>query len=319
MNPEKIRIIFMGTPDFAVGVLDTLVQRNFQIVAVVTAVDKPAGRGKKLKASSVKKYAIEHAIPVLQPKNLKHPDFLHQLASYKADLQIIVAFRMLPESVWNMPQYGTINLHASLLPAYRGAAPINWAIINGETETGVTTFFIDDKIDTGAILLQDKIAITPDETAGTLHDKLMDIGSRLVVRTIELIATESYKTQKQPDKAPSLAPKIYKDTCRIDWKQSVTTIYNKIRGLSPYPVAWTYLQIDSDVFPIKIYKARKECIAPKHKIGDIVSTKKTMKVACTDGYIYLEEVQLSGKRRMDIVSFLNGFKLSDTAQMVEEK
>ncbi len=316
MNPKKMRIVFMGTPDFAVGVLDALVKADYQVVATVTAVDKPSGRGKKIRESAVKAYAKKHKISILQPSNLKSSEFLETLASYKADLQLIVAFRMLPKQVWDMPRLGTINLHASLLPSYRGAAPINWAIINGETETGVTTFFIDDKIDTGAILLQDKIAISPTETAGTLHDKLMDIGSALVLKTIDLVAGESYRTIPQPAIAPSLAPKLYKDTCKINWNDSVVNINNKIRGLSPYPVAWTVLDNNVEDYTLKIYQAHIEYADEKSLPGTIITTKKTFKVAGLDGYIYLDVVQMSGKKRMDVVSFLNGFQILEDAKML---
>ncbi len=316
MNPKKLRIIFMGTPDFAVGVLDGLLKNDYQVVGVITAVDKPAGRGKKLRASAVKEYALKHKIPVLQPPNLKNEIFLKELASYNADLQIIVAFRMLPKLVWDMPKLGTFNLHASLLPAYRGAAPINWAIINGEKETGVTTFFIDEKIDTGEILLQEKIEISSDETAGSLHDKLMNLGSNLVIKTIDLIATESYQTKKQPAIAPSLAPKLYKTTCQIDWAEPLTKIYNKVRGLSPYPAAWSKIVSDDDEYTIKIYKSHPEYIKHYDKIGTIHFTKKTMKIAVNDGYLFVDEIQLSGKKRMDVVSLLNGFRLARDAKML---
>ena len=305
----------MGTPDFAVGVLDTLVKQNYKIVGVITASDKPAGRGKKMRASAVKVYAETHSIPILQPKNLKNEEFLKELKALKADLQIIVAFRMLPKVVWNMPQLGTFNLHASLLPAYRGAAPINWAIINGETETGVTTFFIDDKIDTGEILLQDKIAIEPDATAGILHDKLMQVGAKLVIKTVDLIASDNYTTQKQPKIAPTSAPKLYKETCQINWEDSLTTIYNKIRGLSPYPTAWSTFTSNNENYTLKLYKVHPEFIKHKETIGAIINTKKTLKVVVEEGYLYLDEIQLSGKRKMDVKSLLNGFDFSTDAKM----
>lgn len=305
----------MGTPDFAVGVLDTLVKQDYKIVGVITASDKPAGRGKKMRASAVKVYAESHSIPILQPKNLKNEEFLKELKALKADLQIIVAFRMLPKVVWNMPQLGTFNLHASLLPAYRGAAPINWAIINGETETGVTTFFIDDKIDTGEILLQDKIAIEPDATAGILHDKLMQVGAKLVIKTVDLIASDNYTTQKQPKIAPTSAPKLYKETCQINWEDSLTTIYNKIRGLSPYPTAWSTFTSNNENYTLKLYKVHPEFIKHKETIGAIINTKKTLKVVVEEGYLYLDEIQLSGKRKMDVKSLLNGFDFSKDAKM----
>jgi len=313
----KTRIVFFGTPDFAVGILDKLVSKGYNVVAVVTAVDKPAGRGKKLKASAVKVYAVEHGIKVLQPRNLKAPSFLEELAGYKADLQIIVAFRMLPRAVWDMPKQGTFNLHASLLPAFRGAAPINWAIINGEKETGVTTFFIDDKIDTGEILLQEKIEITVEETAGSLHDKLMQIGSDLVVKTVDLISSKQYSTIKQPDIAPTNAPKLFKENTRIDWSKSLLEIINLIRGLNPYPASWSILVSQDKEYMVKIYAAHKEYCKHNHAIGKLIATKKTLKVAVKEGYVYLDELQLSGKKRLLINNLLNGFTLSDDAFMKE--
>lgn len=316
MKAKALRIVFMGTPDFAVGVLDKLVQNNYTIVAVVTAVDKPAGRGKKLQASSVKKYALEKDIPVLQPKNLKDIDFVNELKSFKADLQIVVAFRMLPKVVWNSSVYGTFNLHASLLPAYRGAAPINWAIINGETETGVTTFFIDEKIDTGAILLQRHVAISATETAGTLHDKLMEKGGRLVLKTVNLIAKQDFKTTKQPAIAPSNAPKLYKDNCLVNWQEPLKTVYDKIRGLSPYPAAWCKFISNNEEFSMKFYHTHTDYCKHTDEIGQIITTKKSIKVALKDGYLILDEIQLSGKRKMDAISLLNGFHFSINARML---
>ena len=305
----------MGTPDFAVGILDALFTNDYTIVGVITAADKPAGRGKKLKESAVKAYAISHEIPVLQPKNLKNEDFLKELACLKADLQIIVAFRMLPKVVWDMPRLGTFNLHASLLPSYRGAAPINWAIINGETESGVTTFFIDDKIDTGEILLQVKTPIRSDETAGSLHDILMTLGAELVINTVELITKGDFVTQKQPEIAPTNAPKLYKNTCHINWDDSLINIYNKIRGLNPYPTAWSKFICDKDEYTLKIYKSHIEFSNHEYVNGSILSTKKSLKVAVKDGFLFLDEVQLSGKRKMDIKSLLNGFQFSSDAKM----
>lgn len=315
MHKKPLRIVFMGTPDFAVGILDRLVQHKYTVVGVITAPDKPAGRGKKIRESAVKQYATLQNIPVLQPTNLKNSDFLSDLAHLKADLQIIVAFRMLPKVVWNMPRLGTFNLHASLLPAYRGAAPINWAIINGEKETGVTTFFIDDKIDTGEILLQAKTPIAPDETAGVLHDILMNLGADLVLKTIKLIELGTYTTQKQPEIAPTNAPKIYKETCQIDWDEPLYTIYNKVRGLSPYPVAWSKFNSDGETYTLKIYKSHTEYIDHQYTNGCILSNKKSLKVAVKDGFLYLDEIQLSGKRKMDTQSLLNGFQFSSNAKM----
>lgn len=316
MKPKDLRIVFMGTPDFAVGVLDKLVQNNYTIVCVVTAVDKPAGRGKKLRASAVKKYALENEIPVLQPKNLKDNDFVEELKAFNADLQIVVAFRMLPEVVWKQPKHGTFNLHASLLPAYRGAAPINWAIINGDKETGVTTFFIDDKIDTGEIILQTKTKIESDETAGSLHDRLMSLGSDLVLKTVDIIAKGKLKTIKQPKIAASKAPKLYKNTCSIDWNDSLESIFNKIRGLSPYPAAWSKFVSNGEEYNMKFYQVRPEYVIHKDKIGSIIASKKNIKIAVKEGYLQLDEIQLSGKRRMDAISLLNGFQFSEDASML---
>ncbi len=313
---KQPKIVFFGTPDFAVGILDTLVQNDYNVVGVVTAVDKPAGRGKKLRASAVKEYALAQDIPILQPPNLKKESFLEELALLKADLQIIVAFRMLPKLVWDMPKMGTFNLHASLLPAYRGAAPIHWAIINGETETGVTTFFIDDKIDTGEILLQAKVNIAGDDTVGVLHDKLMELGSELVLQTVDLIASGSYKTQKQPNIAPKLAPKLYRDNTKIDWNAPLISIYNKIRGLNPFPVAWSSFVSDEKEYKMKIYKSHIEYIAHSDTIGTIITTKKTLKVVTKDGYLFIDELQLSGKKRMDANSLLNGFTFSKEAEII---
>jgi len=315
MSKKPLRIVFMGTPDFAVGILTNLIANNFMIVGVITAPDKPAGRGKKLRVSAVKEYALSQELPVLQPKNLKNKDFLKELESLKADLQIIVAFRMLPKVVWNMPPNGTFNLHASLLPAYRGAAPINWAIINGEKETGVTTFFIDDKIDTGEILLQEKIAIEQDDSVGTLHDKLMSLGAELVVKTVDLITSENYTTKKQPEIAPTNAPKLFKETCQINWDADAVSIYNKIRGLSPYPVAWSYFISNEETHTIKIYRSHIELTDHDNENGKLISDKKSLKVAVKNGYIYLDEVQLSGKRKMEVKSLLNGYRFSLNAKM----
>ncbi|MDO9039139.1 MAG: methionyl-tRNA formyltransferase, partial [Lutibacter sp.] len=238
---KDLRIVFMGTPDFAVATLDALVKAKFNVVGVITTPDKPAGRGQKIQQSPVKKYALAQNLTVLQPSNLKSEEFLNQLKSLHANLQIVVAFRMLPKAVWQLPEYGTFNLHASLLPNYRGAAPINWAIINGETKTGVSTFFIDEKIDTGNIILQEEVAIGDNETLGELHDKLMDIGSRLVVKTVQLIEKGTVATIKQPEIEEKPAPKIFTETCKIDWDDSLSNIYNLIRGLNPFPAAWTTL------------------------------------------------------------------------------
>ena len=313
---DRPKIVFFGTPGFAVGILKALIENNYNIVGVVTAVDKKAGRGKKLRQSDVKQYALAQEIPILQPKNLKSDEFIADLEDLKADLQIIVAFRMLPEVVWAMPKMGTFNLHASLLPAYRGAAPINWAIINGETETGVTSFFIDNKIDTGEVLLQEKVAIGIADNVADLHDTLMELGAEVVLKTVDLIVAGDYKTQKQPDKAPTNAPKLYKTNTSIDWNDTPINIYNKIRGLSPYPAAWCNLISDKQEYKLKLYKTHIEEVLHDQEIGSILTTKKTLKVAAKGGFVFIDEMQLSGKKRMDINSLLNGFSFTKDAKMI---
>jgi len=311
---NKPRIVFMGTPDFAVAILDKLIKSDCNIVGVLTAPDKPAGRGRKLNESAVKAFAMEHHLNILQPTNLKDPDFIKELEGLNADLQIVVAFRMLPKAVWDMPNLGTFNLHASLLPQYRGAAPINWAIINGEHETGVTTFFIDDKIDTGEILLQKKTTISDTETAGSLHDKLMYLGADLVLETINKIESkEIVPSKQQEDKALKEAHKLHKETCEIDWKQDIATVYNFIRGLSPYPTAWTTLYYGEEEMFLKIYLAKVDLEPHQLKIGTVVATKKELKVAVVGGFINLLEIQLPGKRKMATKEVLNGLKLPKNA------
>ncbi|AXP82979.1 Methionyl-tRNA formyltransferase [Mariniflexile rhizosphaerae] len=313
---KDLRIVFMGTPDFAVTTLKTLVKNNYNIVGVITAPDKPAGRGQKLNESAVKQYAVSQNLTVLQPTNLKSADFLNELTQLNANLQIVVAFRMLPKVVWQMPKYGTFNLHASLLPNYRGAAPINWAIINGETKTGVSTFFIDEKIDTGDMILQDSIAINPEENAGSLHDKLMHIGSELVLKTVELIQQDSVKTIPQTESSDiKTAYKLDRDNCKIDWNDSLENIYNLIRGLSPYPAAWCTLINGDDTLDIKIYAADKESASHNYSIGTIISTKNELKVAVSKGYIIIKEIKLPGKRTMDTKSLLNGYNFEADAKM----
>ncbi len=313
---NKLRIIFMGTPDFAVASLQALIEANFNIVGVITAPDKPAGRGRKLKQSAVKEYALQKNLNILQPTNLKNLEFLKSLNTLRAELQIVVAFRMLPKEVWTMPKLGTFNLHASLLPEYRGAAPINWAIINGEAKTGVTTFFINEKIDTGALLLQEEVDIPTTFTAGELHDVLMTTGSKLIVKTIELIQNENYQTIKQSSLETKPAPKLNKENCKIDWTDSLNNIYNKIRGLCPYPSAWTTLINNSDEIEIKIYKTEK--IKEEHtlKSGKIIFTKKEIKVAVKNGYINILEIKIAGKRKMDTKSLLNGFTFNENSKML---
>jgi methionyl-tRNA formyltransferase len=314
---KDLRIVFMGTPDFAVSILKTLVENNYQVVGVITAPDKPAGRGQKLHESAVKVYAKSQGLNILQPTNLKNEGFIEDLKALKANLQIVVAFRMLPEVVWQLPEYGTFNLHASLLPDYRGAAPINWAIINGETQTGVSTFFIDEKIDTGEIILQKQIAIDNTDHAGTLHDKLMLAGSELVLDTVKLIETKQVTTQAQPQtEGPKTAYKLHRDNCKIDWTDKITNIYNKIRGLSPYPGAWCYLENGSETLEIKIYTTKLEKETHHLNIGELLVSKKELKVAVNEGFINILELKLPGKRKMDAKSLLNGYHFNDLAKML---
>lgn len=303
-----MRIIFMGTPDFAVASLDALVQHGYDVVAVITAPDKPAGRGLQLQQSAVKQYAVSKQIPVLQPEKLKNPAFLEELRVYQADLQVVVAFRMLPEVVWNMPPLGTINVHASLLPQYRGAAPINWAIINGENESGVTTFKLQHEIDTGNILYSAKVTIRNDETAGELHDELMHAGADVLIKTVAALAEggiEGVIQNNIPAHELKHAPKIFKDDCRINWEMPVEQVYNLIRGLSPYPTAFTTLQGKT----LKIFKAVKETAAHAQTPGSVHTDQKTyLQFAAAGGYIRVEELQLEGKKKMGVVEFLRGFR-----------
>ena len=310
---EKLRIVFMGTPEFAVGILDTIVNNSFDVVGVITAPDKPAGRGKQLKQSAVKEYALAKGLHLLQPTNLKDENFLFKLKSLNANVQVVVAFRMLPEAVWRMPKYGTFNLHASLLPQYRGAAPINWAIINGEEKTGVTTFFIDDKIDTGEVILNDMIEITATENAGELHDKLMFLGQDTVVKTLRLIATGDVKTTKQTDDNLKEAPKLFKENCEINWSLSGKEINDFIRGLSPYPAAWTTLCDGDQKHIIKIYEANRVEEHHDYGIGTILTTKKEIKIAVKNGFIQILKLQMAGKKVMTTSELLNGTTISATA------
>lgn len=312
---RDLRIVFMGTPEFAVATLDALIKAKFNVVGVITAPDKPAGRGRKLSQSAVKKYAVENNLTILQPLNLKNEEFLTALQSLKANLQIVVAFRMLPKIVWQMPEFGTFNLHASLLPEYRGAAPINWAIINGETKTGVSTFFIDEKIDTGNVILQEEVLIGDNETLGGLHDTLMKVGSNLVVKTVQLIKDDEVKTFKQREIEEKAAPKIFNDTCKISWEDSLSNIYNLIRGLNPYPAAWTTLINNGNEIKLKIYDVKKEITDHNYNIGKLITTKSEIKIAVSNGFINIESLQLSGKRKMDSKSLLNGFDFKDNAKV----
>ncbi|MDI1317106.1 methionyl-tRNA formyltransferase [Flavobacterium sp.] len=312
---KKLRIVFMGTPEFAVGILDTILKNNYEVVGVITAVDKPAGRGQKIKYSAVKEYALEHNLNLLQPSNLKDETFLSELKSLNATLQIVVAFRMLPAVVWKMPELGTFNLHASLLPNYRGAAPINWAIINGEVKTGVTTFFIDDKIDTGAMILNKEIAISENENAGELHDKLMVLGSEAVTETLALIENGTAVTTIQQE-TPEIktAYKLNRENCKIDWTKSATEIHNLIRGLSPYPAAWFTIKDNMEEWSAKIYESKVILENHSFTTGAISTTKKEIKVAVKDGFIQLLNIQFPGKKKMKANELLNGITFSDKAQ-----
>jgi methionyl-tRNA formyltransferase len=312
-NYQAPRIVFMGTPDFATASLEALIAAGMDVVAVVTVPDKPAGRGQKLHESAVKKLAQSLKIPVLQPEKLKNPSFLSELSGFKADLFVVVAFRMLPEVVWNMPPLGTINLHASLLPQYRGAAPINHAIINGETMTGVTTFQLQHEIDTGAILHQEKVAIEEDMSAGELHDQLMRVGSALIVKTVQDLINGTVQAKPQSeisaDSPRKEAPKLTKEDGRIHWDQSADTIHNHIRGLSPYPGAYTVL--DSKI--LKVYQTQKLFDLEKATTGTLATDGKSyVRIATQDGWIGLNHVQLEGKKRMSIEEFLRGYKIQST-------
>jgi methionyl-tRNA formyltransferase len=307
MNYKDLRIIFMGTPEFAVASLDALVNAGCNIIAVVTAPDKPAGRGLKLTVSAVKQYAVEHNLTILQPEKLKSSDFIETLKELKADIQIVVAFRMLPEIVWNMPPMGTINVHGSLLPKYRGAAPINWAIINGEKETGVTTFKLKHEIDTGDILLQDSMTIEENETAGVIHDRMKELGANLLVKTIKGIAEDSINEKSQETLLELFhAPKIFTETCKIDFSKTVDEIHNLIRGLSPFPGAFTHL---NDKI-LKIFLSKKEITAHQYHDGEMITDGKTfLKFACNNGFIHVLQLQLEGKKKMNVEDFLRGNKL----------
>ncbi len=315
MTKETFRIIFMGTPDFAVESLRALVESHYNVVAVVTMPDKPIGRGHQVQHSAVKAFALEHNLPILQPERLKDEAFLEELRSYKADLQVVVAFRMLPEVVWNMPPYGTINLHAALLPQYRGAAPLNWAIINGEKETGATTFFLKQEIDTGDMILQERLPIGEDENVGSVHDRLMTMGANLVLKTVDKIIDGTAQRIPQPILPESElrpAPKIFRETCEIDFSKTAQEVHNFVRGLSPYPAAWTRLTIGGTEQVVKVYKTepRAKSQEPSKHAGEIATDGKTyLRIATADGWVDIIELQLPGKKRMDIRSLLNGIKL----------
>ena len=312
---KKIRIAYFGTPEFAASQLEAILKAGYEVAVVVTMPDKPAGRGRKIQYSDVKKTALEHNLPLLQPEKLKDPMFLEQLASFQANLFIVVAFRMLPAVVWQMPRLGTFNLHASLLPQYRGAAPINFAIINGETETGLTTFFLNEEIDKGAVIMREKVAIRPDETAGELHDELMVLGNQVVVETIKKIGKGVVCALPQDEMAEGQplkpAPKISKEFCNVDWSQDCQTVYNHIRGLSPYPAAHTsILSENGEVIELKIFSSVIEHCLPEVHIGSVVTdNKKYLKIALKDGFIHLTQVQQAGKKAMPIADFLRGTQL----------
>lgn len=308
----KLKIVFMGTPDFAVGILDTIYKNNYEIVGVITAPDKPAGRGQKVSTSAVKEYALANNLRLLQPANLKDATFLEELKSLNANLQIVVAFRMLPEVVWKMPSLGTFNLHASLLPEYRGAAPINWAIINGETKTGVTTFFIDDKIDTGAIILKKETLIHEKETVGKLHDRLMKLGSEAVLDTLNLIENERTTTTIQPEyKDLKTAYKLNKENCKIDWTKKGKEIYNQIRGLNPYPAAWTFFVDGENEWNVKLFEVEFRPTNHSYAIGKIVVSKKELHIYTSDGFLSVKSLQMPGKKKMETRQLLNGIVFSD--------
>ena len=312
---KNIKIAYFGTPEFAASQLEAILQAGYEVAVVVTMPDKPAGRGRQIQYSDVKKTALEHGLPLLQPEKLKDPLFLEQLASYQANLFVVVAFRMLPAVVWQMPELGTFNLHASLLPQYRGAAPINFAIINGETQTGLTTFFLNEEIDMGAVIMREKVGIRPDETAGELHDELMMLGNKLVVETIKKVeqGTVDPLPQEQLAEGQALkpAPKISKEFCNIDWDQDRLTIYNHIRGLSPYPAAHTQLISEmGERIEMKVFSSEMEACHPDMPVGSVVTdNKKFLKIAIKDGFIHLTQVQQAGKKAMPIADFLRGTRL----------
>ena len=312
---KKLRIVFMGTPHFALEIVKSIITNNHEVVGVVTVPDKPAGRGQKVQESPVKTFAVEQGLTLLQPTHLKDETFLSELQALNADVFVVGAFRMLPKAVWSMPSKGTFNLHASLLPQYRGAAPINWAIINKEKETGVTTFFIDEHIDTGAMILQESLPITAEETAGSLHDKLMHLGAKVVEDTLHLISEEKVETTIQPQHEElRTAHKIHKDTCHVQWNATVEDIDALIRGMSPYPTAWTNVSQGGNTFNMKIYEATP--LREEHSLipGSILQFKKEVRIAANDGFIILKEIQLPGKRKMNIKDVLNGFEFQSDAK-----
>lgn len=314
---RDLRIVFMGTPDFAVTTLKHIIEANYNVVGVITAPDRPAGRGRKLQQSSVKEYALTKNLPILQPTSLKSEEFLAELKQLQPNLQVVVAFRMLPEVVWKLPEYGTFNLHASLLPQYRGAAPINWALINGEKKTGVSTFFIDEKIDTGEMILQKDTSIEETETVGSLHDRLMQIGAELVVDTLELIKEGEVKTTPQPENSTLVdAPKLNKENTRIDWSQDIQSVYDLIRGLNPYPAAWTVLINGNEELNVKLYDVAISLEQPSESLRSIILEDKILKVAVKNGYLIINEIQLPGKRKMKTRDLLNGYQFQKDAKVL---
>lgn len=318
-DPKSLRIVFMGTPEFAVASLDQLVTRGYNVVAVITAPDKPAGRGQLFQSSDVKKYAVSKGLPVLQPEKLKDPAFLEELKNLQADLQIVVAFRMLPEAVWQMPPLGTFNLHGSLLPQYRGAAPIHRAVMNGEKETGVTTFFLKHEIDTGNVIFRATTPIGPEETTGTIYDRLMHIGAGLVCDTVDAIAAGTVQLQDQSalikeGEILHHAPKIFRDDCRINWAGSGESIHNQVRGLNPFPTAWTELRdADGKITPFKIFAVSAEKRPHSETPGTL---HEQLMVACGDGFVFIKELQAAGKKRMTAEEFLRGYRFRAGESMV---
>ncbi len=314
---RDLRIIFMGTPEFAVTTLRYIIEAKYNVVGVITAPDRPAGRGRKLQQSAVKEFAEANDLTVLQPTNLKSPEFLEKLQSLKPNLQVVVAFRMLPKIVWQIPEFGTFNLHASLLPQYRGAAPINWAIINGETQTGASTFYIDEKIDTGAMILQKETPIELKDTVGSLHDKLMSLGASLVTDTLELIKEDKIKTTSQKESEDLRdAPKLTKENTKINWSLSANKLYDFIRGLNPYPAAWTIIKNGKLEINAKLYDVEILIESHDKEPGEIVQEENKLKVAVTDGYIIVNEIQLPGKRKMKTKELLNGYQFENGAKVL---
>lgn len=317
MTKKDLRIIYMGTPDFAVETLRLLVERDYNVVAVVTMPDKPAGRGHKIQFSPVKQYALSVGLPILQPERLKDESFLEELRSYRADLQIVVAFRMLPQVVWDMPPMGTFNLHASLLPQYRGAAPLNWAIMNGDKETGITTFFLTHEIDTGKVIQRRSIPIAESDNVGIIHDKLMTMGAEMVCETVDNIIAGTIQPIPQEelmtDEPLRPAPKIFKETCHLDFTRKVCDLYNQVRGLSPYPAAWCeFVAPDGTAIGVKVFEATCRPCSHDKPVGSITTDgSKNIEVACADGYLSLTSLQLAGKKRLSVEELLRGFRLTN--------